>query len=97
MHIHKLTAMVNGMIITELNQVRFIFVTCRTPTKLMALLQGKKKAGVGMAVGQATNDICYKWLPWNQANSNFGMNKSYEAESQTTPGTPKNSSNESTA
>lgn len=43
MLIHKLTATMNGMIITELNQVRFIFATWRTPTKLVALLQGKRK------------------------------------------------------
>lgn len=58
----------------ELNQVRFIFVTCGYLNKIRDSSL-KKKSKIEMIIEQATNGF------WNQANSNFGMNKSYKAES----------------
>lgn len=58
----------------ELNQVRFIFVTCGYLNKIRGSSL-KKKSKIEMIIEQATNGF------WNQANSNFGMNKSYKAES----------------
>lgn len=56
MLIHKqITGMDKGMIIIELNQVRFIFVTCGHSNGTTG--SSRKKVGTGMAVGQATNDI----------------------------------------
>lgn len=61
----------------ELNQVRFIFVSlylCGYLNKIRGSSL-KKKSKIEMIIEQATNGF------WNQANSNFGMNKSYKAES----------------
>lgn len=70
------------IIMNELNQVRFIFITYGYLNKTRGSSL-RKKSEIEMVIGQATNDF------WNSANSNFGMSMSYKAESQTTPGTPK--------
>lgn len=74
--------------VIELNQVRFISATCRHPSIIRGSSSIKKKKKEELEQLSDMQPMTFV-TNGNLANSNFGMSKFHEAESQITPGTIK--------